>query len=1289
MSMKFFFERIALDANWTLGKIRYFIFWSASGKADKLERISTNGKHTKRVSKNDLKVIRNLAVDVIDKRVFWLDIGKRRIESVNYLGKKRNTIMEKISGAGDLGGCGDNEMMVPPPVKSNTHGVLVAGVLGITASIYILISLFNSKGRDPTQKSIRTSLALGDLGVIPKCGQALCQYLGRSLPTAHVCRGTMPIGADDWSVLRGGQEPKILYSHRDTISEADIQNALPGQQIATNLDTVLSLDIHHRERMMFWIDRSTNRIERMPLDGGEIQHIVSRHMHTPESLAVDWVHNKIYWTDYRLKQIERCDLNGSNREVVFSTGKRRPRAIALDPFEGFIFWSASGKADKLERISTNGKHTKRVSKNDLKVIRNLAVDVIDKRVFWLDIGKRRIESVNYLGKKRNTIMEKISPNAFGLAIFEQKVYWADSVESSIHSIVKYGDKESRVDWSIFIESSPKAVCINHPSTQPSYDVAGSFNCSTHSDCQIDLPDLTSDPSRSYLIYANTTSIHRIYADGSGHMTIAKAGLNNISTIEFDPLEKMVYFADHGRGVIERVRTDGRGLEVVSTRGVDSVEGLAIDWMHRRLYWVDSVGSYIATQSLYPGSRHTVLMSELDEPHGIAVHPALNIIYWSSWGESPKIEAARHDGSNRVTVAASPVRPTKLAIDYTHNKVLWIDAGLNTINEADLDGTNHRVINRGELQHPFGLALYGGLMWSTDSEQREVLALDRNNGEKRVAFSGDWIIPVDVHLIHSGRRVIGDIDPCQVFNGGCEQICIYAHTNQAICNCETGYHLRRDRISCEPDECHLGLHNCNPNALCTNTPDGYQCTCKEGFLGDGFSCIGSTTPPQRLIAPPEVIIIRPQPPSSSSSPSPTVTNKDEVTVEITNLATITAITTSIFTTSPSSSDTPRSNPSSPTTPTPTELPSTDTITTETANDSSRAMTFLLYPIRSTLTPPTVKQESTFTPTKNPRSKGGHLGGGGGEAGVTPKRPSGHFAVCPLTHKYYCLNGGKCTFLKAVETPSCECQTGFAGQRCEFAEKHITKGVNMQKVTAVSAGVLAPLFLVLVISTLLCYWKRARSKARSQAYNIDFVMSAPPPRGNGSLPKKTNMNATLERLDKNHGPLIPTMSQGSTQSEPPTRSPPKPPTSPLQNCYSDPSNLILPGATLQAIPNTHHYYKVPRSGAPAPKPKPSLKPNNLQLSVENALQAQTKSTVGRNKFQSLETNKSKTLDTAYLTPKEIMSEEPETQRVSAYIDVNDSRSFLPAKTFLSIKNKLSRRIENVYVNMPKTSTGNNVK
>ncbi|XP_054773189.2 RPE-retinal G protein-coupled receptor-like [Lytechinus pictus] len=53
------------------------------------------------------------------------------------------------------------------PFEHQAMGVVLSleGVLGITASLYILISLFNSKGRDPTQKSLRTSLALGDLAI--------------------------------------------------------------------------------------------------------------------------------------------------------------------------------------------------------------------------------------------------------------------------------------------------------------------------------------------------------------------------------------------------------------------------------------------------------------------------------------------------------------------------------------------------------------------------------------------------------------------------------------------------------------------------------------------------------------------------------------------------------------------------------------------------------------------------------------------------------------------------------------------------------------------------------------------------------------------------------------------------------------------------------------------------------------------------------------------------------------------------------------------------------------------
>ena len=38
-----------------------------------------------------------------------------------------------------------------------------------------------------------------------------------------------------------------------------------------------------------------------------------------------------------------------------------------------------------------------------------------------------------------------------------------------------------------------------------------------------------------------------------------------------------------------------------------------------------------------------------------------------------------------------------------------------------------------------------------------------------------------------------------------------------------------------NECMLGLHNCHPNATCSNTDGGFECFCNIGFEGDGISC----------------------------------------------------------------------------------------------------------------------------------------------------------------------------------------------------------------------------------------------------------------------------------------------------------------------------------------------------------------------------------------------------------------------------------------------------------------------
>ena len=49
------------------------------------------------------------------------------------------------------------------------------------------------------------------------------------------------------------------------------------------------------------------------------------------------------------------------------------------------------------------------------------------------------------------------------------------------------------------------------------------------------------------------------------------------------------------------------------------------------------------------------------------------------------------------------------------------------------------------------------------------------------------------------------------------------------------------------ECDLGLDVCHQNALCRDTIGSFECTCEDGFVGDGINCSGEIPYPVNVVA----------------------------------------------------------------------------------------------------------------------------------------------------------------------------------------------------------------------------------------------------------------------------------------------------------------------------------------------------------------------------------------------------------------------------------------------------------
>ncbi|XP_043197932.1 sortilin-related receptor-like, partial [Amphibalanus amphitrite] len=320
------------------------------------------------------------------------------------------------------------------------------------------------------------------------------------------------------------------------------------------------------------------------------------------------------------------------------------------------------------------------------------------------------------------------------------------------------------------------------------------------------------------------------------------GIANVVAVEYDKRTGCLYWSDTAFKHVMRQCMDGSGQEVVLNHNASTVESLALDWTTGNLYLTESDTATI--QLLRPAVRHaghlrTTLLdrSVLENPRGLALHPTKGYMFWTDWSQtSPGIYRAFMDGTEpkQITGRGQVVWPNGVCIDYSTDRLYWVDANLDYIASADLDGSNRKILqDKTEYSgHPFSIAVYKDMMFWNDWRIESVLMSDKLEPKRivKVLEGMPNVVSVQVYGQQSQEGVSG----CT--NTSCPWICTPRPAGRHRCLCPDGLSGQGDKCLCPGGGTPFANGTCpSVNLVC---PEGFfTCATSKLCINRDWICDG--------------------------------------------------------------------------------------------------------------------------------------------------------------------------------------------------------------------------------------------------------------------------------------------------------------------------------------------------------------------------------------------------------------------------------------------------------------------